>query len=132
MEICSTKSKLIGLRMVPKPLALRPKGSLKLTPSMAKSLNLLFAPITDISVYRLEALLTDTLGSIFAKSPIDLFIVGIASICDLVNRVPVPVLTIPEPASAVTTSSSAADLERFADTRSTSPRTRNTPSSLSV
>ena len=106
--------------MVPNPLAFNPKGSLKLTPSIVKSLNLLFAPITEISVYLLEALLTETLGSILAKSPIDLLIVGTASISALVRRVPDPVFTITEPAAAVTTSSSASDLESVTETLSVS------------
>ena len=88
--------------------------------SIVKSLNLLLAPITEISVYLLEALLTETLGSILAKSPIDLLIVGTASISTLVRRVPDPVFTITEPAAAVTTSSSASDLARLTETLSVS------------
>ena len=109
-EIWSTKSNDIGFLIVPNPLALRPNGSLKLTPSIEKSLYLLFAPITEICVSLLEALLIETLGSSFAKSATDLFIVGTASISSLDKTVPVPTLKAADPASAETTTSSVADL----------------------
>ena len=95
--------------MVPKPLSFKPNGSLKLTPSIVKSLNLVFAPMTLISASLPTPPLTDTLGSIFAKSATDLLIVGTASISALVIRVLVPILKA-EAAFPVTTTSSAAEL----------------------
>ena len=49
--------------MVAKPLSFRPKASLKLTPSIVKSLSLEFLPKTDISVLLALAPFTLTLGS---------------------------------------------------------------------
>ena len=102
----ATKSILIGFLIVPKPLSFNPKGSLKLTPSIVKSLNLVFAPITLISASLPTPPFTETLGSILAKSATDLFIVGTASISALVIRVLVPILNA-EAGLAVTITSSA-------------------------
>ena len=107
-EIWSTKSKLIGFLIEPKPFALRPNGSLKLTPSIEKSLYLLLAPITDISAFLDEPVLIDTLGSSFAKSATDLLIVGTPSMAVLSNKVPVPTLIDPALVAVVTTSSTSA------------------------
>ena len=92
--------------MLPKPLAFSPNGSLKLTPSIEKSLNLLFWPITEISAFLDDAEFIDTLGSNFAKSAIDLLIVGTPSIACLSRKVPVPILILETPLEAVTTTSS--------------------------
>ena len=58
-------------------------------------------------MFLLEALLIETLGSIFAKSATDLLTVGIPSMASLSKRVPVPILKASEVACAVTTTSSA-------------------------
>ena len=99
---------------------------------MEKSLNLLFAPITEISVYLLEALLIETLGSIFAKSATDLLMVGTPSIWSLVNKVPEPTLIASDPAAAVTTNSSASDRLYVTETVPSSFKDKNNPSTLSV
>ena len=61
--ISSTKSILIGFFIVAKPLSFKPNASLKLTPSMVKSLSLEFLPNTEISVLLALAPFTLTLGS---------------------------------------------------------------------
>ena len=100
---------LTGFFIVPNPLSFNPNGSLKLIPSIVKSLNLVFAPITLISASLPTPPFTETLGSIFAKSATDLFIVGTASISALVMSVLVPILKA-EAGLAVTITSSATEL----------------------
>ena len=113
--------------MVPKPLSFKPKGSLKLTPSIVKSLNLAFAPITLICASRPTPPFTETLGSIFAKSATDRLIVGTAFISSLVNRVLVPILNA-EAGFAVTTISSATEeLVKVTPKFRGSPRERYKP-----
>ena len=76
---------------------------------MVKSLNLLLAPITEISEYRLEPELIETLGSIFAISAIDLLIVGMPSIASRSRNVPDPILIEPSGTVPVTVISSTSE-----------------------
>ena len=74
----------------------------------------------------------ETLGSSFAKSATDLFIVGTASISSLDKTVPVPTLKAADPASAETTTSSVADLLRVMLTCPDLANCKNKPSNSSV
>ena len=64
-EISSIKSILIGFFIVANPLSFRPNGSLKLIPSIEKSLNLALFPITEISASLLFSPSKETRGSNF-------------------------------------------------------------------
>ena len=99
---------------------------------MVKSLNLLLAPITEISEYLLEPVLIETLGSIFAISAIDRLTVGIPSIASRSKNVPVPILIEPSDAVAVTVISSISLETKVTVISVVLFKTRNTPPSDSV
>ena len=127
IAICSTKSILIGFLIVPNPLSFNPNGSLKLIPSIVKSLNLGLAPIILIWASLPTPPLTVTLGSILAKSATDRLIVGTLSISVLVNSVPVPILKA-EGALPVTSTISTVALVKVTFTLSGSPKFKYNPS----
>ena len=119
---------LTGFLIVPNPLSFKPKGSLKLTPSIVKSLNFVLAPITLISASLPTPPLTVTLGSIFAKSATERLIVGTASMASLVRIVLVPILNASAGLAVTTISSAAPDAVRVTPNDKGSPRLRYKPS----
>ena len=118
---------LTGFLIVPKPLSFRPNGSLKLTPSIVKSLNLVLAPMTLISASLPTPPLTETLGSILAKSATERLIVGIAFISSRVRTVLVPILKASAGFAVTTISSAAEELVKVTPKDSGSPRLRYKP-----
>ena len=93
-----------------------------------KSLNLELAPIMLISASLPTPPLTETLGSIFAKSATCRLIVGTASISSLVRIVLVPILKASAGFAVTIISSAAVVLVRVTPKDSGSPKLKNKPS----